>query len=30
MNECKHENITVDEVYGEQFCEVCNSFVDID
>ncbi|WP_153124639.1 hypothetical protein [Peribacillus tepidiphilus] len=27
-NECKHENITVDEVYGEQFCEDCGWFVD--
>jgi hypothetical protein len=28
MTECKHEHITVDEVYGEQFCEDCNGFVD--
>ena len=26
--DCSHENITVDEIYGEQFCEDCNSFVD--
>jgi hypothetical protein len=28
MTECKHQNISVDEVYGEQFCEECNGFVD--
>lgn len=29
-DKCMHDNITADEVYGEQFCEDCSSFVDKD
>lgn len=25
---CNHDTITVDEVYGEQFCEDCGCFID--
>lgn len=27
-SDCKHEQVTIDEIYGELFCEKCGSFVE--
>lgn len=29
-NNCKHDDITIQEPYGEQFCEECGCIVDKD